>query len=71
MKTKHIQFSLFLFGLGYWKDNYKAPFTGCAYNILLPFTRIQWGYLGVVESTTTNNKKLVTDEFSYIKPHEL
>lgn len=50
MKIKHIKFSIFLFGIGYWRDTYDikseyAQIYGYAHNILIPFCRIQIGYL--------------------------
>lgn len=47
LTTKYIKFC-FVFGIGYWKDVYKKEDLGLdgeAYNIILPFIRIQWGYL--------------------------
>ena len=39
-----IKFGWFI-GFGYWKDVYKNPFDGLTHNILLPFVRIQYGFL--------------------------
>lgn len=39
-----VKFGWFI-GFGFWKDVYKPPFKGYAYNILLPFIRIQKGLL--------------------------
>lgn len=46
-KTKIIKVSPVI-GFGYWMDTYKEEVLGVygiAHNILLPFLRIQWGYL--------------------------
>lgn len=35
-------------GIGYWKDIYskdKIGIDGVTHNLILPFLRIQWGYL--------------------------
>lgn len=47
MKIRYIKIAPVI-GFGYWKDVYRAPqlgITGLTHNIVLPFVRIQWGYL--------------------------
>jgi hypothetical protein len=44
MKVKHFKIGWF-FGVSYFKDDYKHPFGGHTYNIILPFIRISWGEL--------------------------
>jgi hypothetical protein len=37
-----------IIGFGYWKDTYLKEvhgISGVAHNFILPFIRIQWGYL--------------------------
>lgn len=47
LKTRHFTFCPII-GFGYWKDVYlkeKIGMEGVTYNFILPFIRIQWGYL--------------------------
>ena len=46
-KTRHFKISPII-GIGYWKDVYlkeKIGMEGVSHNLILPFMRIQWGYL--------------------------
>ena len=47
IKTFTIKLQL-IFGIGYWKDIYKKDrvgLEGLTHNLVIPFIRIQWGYL--------------------------
>ena len=47
LQIRHISIAPII-GLGYWKDVYKKEkigFEGVSHNIILPFIRIQLGYL--------------------------
>jgi len=44
LKAKHFVFCPVI-GFGYWKEVYTAPFEGHTHNIVIPFLRIQFGYL--------------------------
>jgi len=44
MKTFHIKLAPII-GIGYWKDVYEVIPGGYTHNIILPFVRIQFGYL--------------------------
>jgi hypothetical protein len=47
LKTRHFKFCPVI-GCGYWKDVYlkeKIGMEGVTHNFILPFIRIQWGYL--------------------------
>lgn len=49
INTSHFNFCP-LIGFGYWKDIYKKEkigMDGLTHNIILPFMRIQWGFLVV------------------------
>lgn len=45
--TRNFTFAL-IFGFGYWRDSYsekKIGIGGIQHNLILPFMKIQWGYL--------------------------
>jgi hypothetical protein len=47
LKTRHINICPVV-GFGYWKDVYvkeRLGIEGVTHNVILPFLRIQWGYL--------------------------
>lgn len=47
LKLKHFKLHP-VFGIGYWVDKYDSSihgFNGVAHNMILPFLRIQWGWL--------------------------
>jgi hypothetical protein len=47
LKTRYFKFCPVI-GFGYWKDVYlkeKLGMEGVTHNFILPFIRIQWGYL--------------------------
>lgn len=44
MKLRHIKIAPII-GFGYWKDIYDVLPGGYTHNIILPFLRIQFGYL--------------------------
>jgi hypothetical protein len=47
LKTRHFKICLVI-GCGYWKDAYlkdNIGIEGVTHNLILPFLRIQWGYL--------------------------
>jgi len=47
LKINHIKLCPII-GLGYWKDVYSKEsigIDGVAHNVIMPFVRIQWGYL--------------------------
>lgn len=52
MKIRHIKLAPII-GFGYWKDDYKNVIKGgYTYNIILPFIRIQFGYLPLLKDLT-------------------
>lgn len=49
IKSRYIKFCPVI-GIGYWKDVYlkeEIGMGGVAHNFVLPFIRIQWGYLEI------------------------
>jgi hypothetical protein len=47
LNTRHIKIQPII-GFGYWKDIYKKEkegINGVTHNFIIPFIRIQWGYL--------------------------
>ena len=45
LKIRHFKFAPVI-GFGYWYDDYKImPHGGHCHNLIIPFVRIQWGYL--------------------------
>ena len=49
IKSRYIKFCPVI-GIGYWKDIYlkeEIGMGGVAHNFVLPFIRIQWGYLEI------------------------
>lgn len=49
-----------IIGIGYWKDTYTPKIHGLmgeAHNLILPFFRIQWGFIKKEESTIQSKDK--------------
>jgi len=46
MKIRHFKFAPII-GFGYWRDDYNLDsiIVGHCHNVILPFIRIQYGYL--------------------------